>query len=64
GWTQINGRNATTWPTRFALDLWYVDHWTNLLDLHILLRTIPAVLAMRDIDPKDRATMDEFMGET
>jgi len=26
GWAQINGRNATSWDDRFALDLWYVDH--------------------------------------
>ena len=26
GWAQVNGRNATSWDERFALDVWYVDH--------------------------------------
>ncbi|MEW6093209.1 MAG: sugar transferase, partial [Chloroflexota bacterium] len=28
GWAQVNGRNALTWDEKFALDLWYVDHWS------------------------------------
>ena len=28
GWAQINGRNALTWEEKFALDVWYVDHWS------------------------------------
>jgi lipopolysaccharide/colanic/teichoic acid biosynthesis glycosyltransferase len=27
GWAQVNGRNALTWPAKFRLDVWYVDHW-------------------------------------
>lgn len=26
GWAQVNGRNAMAWETKFALDVWYVDH--------------------------------------
>ena len=36
GWAQVNGRNALTWPEKFALDLWYVDHWSLSLDARIL----------------------------
>ncbi len=39
GWAQVNGRNTTSWERRFALDLWYVDHQSFLLDLRILLMT-------------------------
>ena len=28
GWAQVNGRNAITWEEKFALDVWYVDHWS------------------------------------
>jgi lipopolysaccharide/colanic/teichoic acid biosynthesis glycosyltransferase len=46
GWSQINGRNTISWPERFVLDAWYVDHWSPALDLRILWRTAAAV--MRD----------------
>ncbi|GAA4952152.1 sugar transferase [Actinoplanes utahensis] len=39
GWAQINGRDDIDWPQRFILDRWYVDNWSPLLDLKILVRT-------------------------
>ena len=39
GWAQINGRNSLPWAERIALDIWYVDHRTPLLDLRIMVRT-------------------------
>src|SRR4028118_2382245 len=44
GWAQINGRNALSWDEKFALDVWYVDHWSLALDARILLRTVLTVL--------------------
>ena len=44
GWAQVNGRNALTWEERFALDVWYVDHWSLGLDLRILVLTAWKVL--------------------
>lgn len=43
GWAQINGRNGLTRTEQLALDLWYVDHWTLGLDLHIVIRTLVVV---------------------
>ncbi|AGZ40615.1 sugar transferase [Actinoplanes friuliensis] len=40
GWAQINGRDDIDWPARFALDRWYVDHWSPALDLRIIWRTV------------------------
>ncbi|AEV86543.1 UDP-phosphate glycosyl-1-phosphate transferase [Actinoplanes sp. SE50] len=40
GWAQVNGRDDIDWPARFVLDRWYIDHWTPLLDLKILARTV------------------------
>jgi lipopolysaccharide/colanic/teichoic acid biosynthesis glycosyltransferase len=44
GWAQVNGRNAISWDEKFALDLWYVDHWSLALDARILLMTLGRVL--------------------
>jgi sugar transferase EpsL len=63
GWAQINGRNALTWEEKFKLDLWYVDHWSLLLDLKILARTIRQVIAREGISSGGHATMPEFMGQ-
>jgi sugar transferase EpsL len=62
GWAQVNGRNALDWPERLALDVWYVDHRTFLLDLKILGRTVATVLGRKGIHAKGQATMGEFTG--
>jgi lipopolysaccharide/colanic/teichoic acid biosynthesis glycosyltransferase len=62
GWAQIHGRNAVTWEEKFALDVWYVDHWSFGLDLKILLLTFWKVITREGISQPGRATADEFMG--
>jgi lipopolysaccharide/colanic/teichoic acid biosynthesis glycosyltransferase len=47
GLWQVSGRQETGYERRFELDLDYVERWSLRLDLEILLRTIPAVLARR-----------------
>jgi sugar transferase EpsL len=49
GWAQIHGRNRVDWNERLALDVWYVDHWSFGLDLHILSDTARAVIRRRDV---------------
>jgi lipopolysaccharide/colanic/teichoic acid biosynthesis glycosyltransferase len=44
GYWQINGKNRTTFEEMIALDLYYVEHRSLLLDLEIIARTIPAIL--------------------
>ena len=44
GWAQINGRNTTGWNRRLALDAWYVEHLSLVLDLRILLITLAQVV--------------------
>ena len=42
GWAQVNGyRGDTSIKKRIELDLWYIDHWSPLLDLRILFMTVP-----------------------
>jgi lipopolysaccharide/colanic/teichoic acid biosynthesis glycosyltransferase len=62
GWAQINGRNALTWPERFALDVWYVDHRSLALDLRILWSTVRKVLLREGIQQPGHATMTRFTG--
>ena len=60
GWAQVNGRNALSWPEKFGLDVWYVDHWTVGLDLRILCKTLWQVVVRRGISQQGHATMPEF----
>ena len=62
GWAQINGRNALTWQEKFALDTWYVDNWSLMLDFSILAKTLLRVLRRDGISSQGHATMPEFMG--
>jgi lipopolysaccharide/colanic/teichoic acid biosynthesis glycosyltransferase len=63
GWAQVNGRNAISWPEKFALDVWYVEHATFSLDIKILFMTIKKTLARDGISARDEATMPRFTGE-
>ena len=62
GWAQINGRNALTWPEKFRLDVWYVDHRSLWLDLKILAITLWKVLKREGIDQAGYVSAEEFMG--
>ncbi len=64
GWAQINGRNALRWEDKFELDVWYVEHWSNWLDLNILWRTIRYVLEGRDIVQPGHVTAERFRGSS
>lgn len=62
GWAQVNGRNAISWEEKFALDVWYVDHQSFLLDLRILAQTALRVLRPGDVNQPGMATMSKFTG--
>lgn len=44
GLAQVSGRRDLPFSERRALDLYYIQNWSLLLDLQIILRTIRAVL--------------------
>jgi exopolysaccharide biosynthesis polyprenyl glycosylphosphotransferase len=44
---QVSGRNNLDFDRWMALDLKYIDTWSPMLDLKILLKTVPAVLSGR-----------------
>lgn len=62
GWAQINGRNAISWDEKFALDNWYVERQSLLLDLKIIYLTLLQVVRRKDINFGSEATMPEFLG--
>ncbi len=62
GWAQVHGRNTLDWPARFALDVWYVDHWSFWLDVRILLMTLWKVVAREGIAQPGQATTEYFTG--
>lgn len=62
GWAQVNGRNTLEWKQRFALDVWYVDHQSFILDLKILLLTLLKVFKAEGISSGTSVTMEKFRG--
>lgn len=41
GWAQVNGlRGDTSIPDRIRHDIWYIENWSLLLDMRILLMTL------------------------
>lgn len=45
GLWQVLGRSDTSFDEMVRLDIYYAENWTPLLDLRIMLQTIPAVLS-------------------
>jgi lipopolysaccharide/colanic/teichoic acid biosynthesis glycosyltransferase len=62
GWAQVQGRNLVGWEEKFAMDVWYVNNRSFLLDLKILAMTAWTVVARRGVAAEGSATMHEFMG--
>ncbi len=44
GLWQVSGRSDLSWAESVRLDLYYVDNWSMVIDLVIMLRTVKAVL--------------------
>ena len=62
GWAQVNGRNALSWEEKFALDTWYVDNRSFLVDLRILAMTARKVVSREGVSAEHGATMAPFVG--
>jgi len=44
GLWQVSGRSSVPFNEMVKLDLYYIEHWSLLLDLKIMLRTVPVML--------------------
>ncbi|ATG50310.1 hypothetical protein CFK38_01305 [Brachybacterium vulturis] len=62
GLAQISGRNSLSWDDRFDLDLEYVETRSAMVDLMILLGTIPKVFRREGIVEDGQATCSDFFG--
>ncbi|MDP2587826.1 MAG: sugar transferase [bacterium] len=47
GLAAISGRSDLDFEDEVRLDTYYIEHWSLLLDLKIIIRTIPAVLSRK-----------------
>jgi exopolysaccharide biosynthesis polyprenyl glycosylphosphotransferase len=47
GLWQVAGRSSLSFDDLVRLDFYYLEHWSIWLDISILLKTVPAVLAAR-----------------
>jgi lipopolysaccharide/colanic/teichoic acid biosynthesis glycosyltransferase len=47
GLWQVSGRSNLTFDEMVLLDIYYVENWNLVMDLGILLRSIPAILLAR-----------------
>jgi len=47
GLWQVSGRNDVSYGTRVAFDQHYVENWSFLSDIKIIVLTVPAILASR-----------------
>ncbi len=62
GWAQVNGRNAISWEEKFNLDVWYVENYSFLLDLKIIIQTVKTVFVREGISANEHVTMPPFRG--
>ena len=60
GWAQVNGyRGDTSIRKRIELDLWYIDNWSLLLDLRIILMTVPWAMMAGDRVDISRESLED-----
>lgn len=58
GWAQVgDGRNAQTWDEKFARNLYYVEHFSLLLDAQILVKTVDVVLGRKGVGAAPGSTV-------
>lgn len=54
GWAQVHGRRTVEWNKRIAMNVWYAENVSFLLDCKILWLTIATVFSGRDNENKGK----------
>jgi lipopolysaccharide/colanic/teichoic acid biosynthesis glycosyltransferase len=62
GWAQVHGRNSSTWLARFEADIWYIEHWSLLLDFRIMIKTVFTLFNTGGVKSGAGAEFDEYWG--
>jgi sugar transferase EpsL len=62
GLAQVRGRNLLSWEEKFALDVWYVDHQSLVLDMQILLATLGVVLSREGVSAPSHLSSSRWLG--
>ncbi|MEM2145948.1 MAG: sugar transferase [Candidatus Jordarchaeaceae archaeon] len=60
GWAQIHGYKAISWPQKIEYDIWYIENWSIMLDLRILIRTPFALIKIKNINVEEGPPPDEI----
>jgi lipopolysaccharide/colanic/teichoic acid biosynthesis glycosyltransferase len=62
GWAQVHGRNTITWEHKFEYDVWYVENYSFLVDVKIMVKTIQKVIQSEGVNAGKNMTMNRFKG--
>jgi len=60
GLPAVKGRAKNPWEKRLEMDIYYVDNWSLLLDIKIILMAIPAVFDFGAVNEAGQATCRKF----
>lgn len=50
GYAQANGRNNNSWAQRIAMDIFYIENYSLLMDVQILFKTVFSVLKQEGVN--------------
>lgn len=50
GWAQCHGRNNLSWDDKLALDVYYVENMSMLMDIRVIFQTVKNVLGGKDVN--------------
>lgn len=60
GYAQCHGRNDVTWDEKLAMDIWYVNHVSLILDVKIIIKTIKSVLMRESVEVAGVEALDVY----
>lgn len=64
GYAQIKGRNSLDWNERFAMDVFYVENLSFIMDIKILIKSIVPVIRRKGIEIDYLPDFDTVRKET
>lgn len=56
----LKGGNSLSWKERIQWDLWYIDHWSLLLDLRIIFGSFRVVLTGEDEEGGKKGIIEDY----